>query len=186
MRYFIYYLLLALIFFSCRIDNKSNKVLKNNKEEIIGEKFVFPDTLLILNEDTIFRKITCKNFFESYTNNPIIVSIISGDCHACVDKLNKWNRKIENGAFGDDVNYIFVISLSDKNYFIRTFYKQYEFISELVIDTKDEFFIKNRFEYEPGNNTFLLDRNLKIVMQGNPLVKIDMMDIFNKKIDQLE
>ncbi|MFP4022923.1 MAG: hypothetical protein ACLFVR_00240 [Thiohalospira sp.] len=175
------FLLLILFFAGCQYDYKPKQ-----DKEIIGEEFIFPDNIEVLEEDTIFRTITYNNFINLYKHKPVIISIISGDCHVCTSRLKKWNSIIADKKFGDEMNYIFVISTTDKGYFARTFFEHYDYIPEFIIDNNDEFFKKNKFENISGNNTFLLDKNHIIKVRGNPVLYEEYFEIYMENIKQLQ
>lgn len=181
MKKYILFILLVFLFLSC----KDRKLENSNKDATIGNVFSFPDTIEFIKNGSFYLE-SRKEFMHQYKDSPIILNIIWGDCHVCVNKLFQWSGIISKDFFGENTKYIIIISTSDKDYFLRNYYEPLVNIPVLIIDTNKVFFKINNLENNPGYNTFLLDQDYKILIQGNPLIIDNFIESYQEKIKVLE
>lgn len=181
MKKYILLILSLFVLLSC----KNSKLENVYGDTIAGNVFSFPDTIEIIENDSLYLE-SGKEFIQQYNDSPIILSIIWGDCYVCIEKLHQWSGIIVKNFFGKDVKYIFIISTSNKDYFLRTFYEPFDYIPKLIIDNNEDFFKINNLENNPGYNTFLLDQNHKIVILGNPIIFDNLTETYQEKIKDLQ
>ncbi|HRW61978.1 MAG TPA: hypothetical protein P5132_00750 [Bacteroidales bacterium] len=184
MKNIILFLIIIFYFSNCKNENKDLKNIEYANNKTLNKIFYFPDTLEILNKDSV---ITYETYNLLYGNikRPKIVTFIWGDCHVCISKIEKWDSIISKNILGDSLSYILVISTSDKDYFLRNFYREYNNIDKMIIDTNDIFFKLNDINNNPENNTFLLDKNNIIKFTGNPVVYDKLIDSYRKVLLKL-
>ncbi|MDY6800917.1 MAG: hypothetical protein SVU94_06810 [Bacteroidota bacterium] len=178
-------ILVTLLFLvSCNISKEREKHI-TNENLIIGKVFSFPDSVEIFENDILYLESSNK-FLMNVNSKPIILSIIWGDCAVCVEKLYEWSSLISSGTFGDKVVFQFVILAHDKKYYLRTHYVPLDNIHRLIIDSNEDFFKVNNIKNNPGYNTFLLDENRVVQLQGSPIIFDELIEDYKDKIDEIK
>lgn len=113
--YSIIFFLVVFICISCK-NEKNNKL--NIAEQVdywIGREIIFPDSLMLLNG----RDLTPLNDSLYYdVKNYKIVTYIYGDCHSCVEEINKWEEIL---SFQNEYNFevIFFIFTLELDFFFK-------------------------------------------------------------------
>jgi len=178
-------ILIAILFVvSCNISREREKHI-TSENLIIGKVFSFPDSVEII-ENEIFYMESSNEFLMDIGSKPIILSIIWGDCAVCVEKIYEWSSLISSGVFGEDIVFQFVILAHDKKYYLRNHYVPLDNIHRLIIDSNEDFFKVNNIKNNPGYNTFLLDENRVVHLQGNPIIFDELMEDYKDKIDEIK
>jgi len=189
----IHLILIVLLYSSCSQIREKNGIDKNSLEKIldgkyllnddskeiishrVGQTFVFPDSVTIINNNEV------NSFNSGLIAKPAkatIVGFISGDCHICIHKLNKWQELIDAGKFMN-TQFIFIISTTDIKFFLKVLYPLAKYKGILIIDEKGSINSLNKISIEHIEfNFFLLDKAFKIRLVGDPLIFEELMDLY--------
>ena len=157
---------LLLILFSCQTEQKYTKD-EEQIRQVIGSKIEIPVQLITLKDSILYVEET--NALNLKNNGHRIISMISGDCMACVESLNKWDSFIKKHNDHPNVNVYHIITVSDLRHFMKNIYSKINRNATLHIDTSHYMFQYNNLPDNPSLHTFLVDKNNKILLVGNPI-----------------
>ena len=146
-------------------------------KEWIGKEVRFPDNpvFTIQGEDTVLFKLEKDYKILTYTD--------SLGCTSCKLQLGSWQQfmtKIDTSS----VRILFFFSPEKRRDIVSTL-KAYAFTYPVCIDERKELDRLNHFPTESGGQTFLLDKDNKILAMGNPIHNPRVKD-FDLKIIQEE
>ena len=175
------YLFLCLLFFcTCSVSERRNIV--NLTKEWSGKTIVFPREFVldVYLEDSVisYNKVD----FQQYA---ILVYIDSIGCMSCKMNLSEWADfileldSISNKAI--PCLFIFNPKNDDKERVINLL-KRAHFSYPVCIDKRDAFNILNNFPTDNRFQTFLLDKNNKVVAIGNPIHNPMVKELYLKII----
>lgn len=112
----------------------------------------------------------------------VLVFTDSIGCASCDLQLYKWSRLI------DEVDSIMPQKMSFKFYFhpkdvkeLKFLMKRENFKHPVYFDIENKIGKLNRFSSERNFHSFLLDKDNQVVLIGNPIVNIQLWDLFKKK-----
>lgn len=134
--------------------------------------------------DEIHYKVLGRDTMCAYFSDKpykVLMYIDSIDCIGCQFDLYKWKRFIESC---DDsiVNFVFVICSADYK-FLEQALEDFQFNFPIIYDYNDDFNKLNHFPSVPYR-TFLLDKDNKVVVIGNPVYNLSVKDLYLKRIMQ--
>lgn len=173
MKYFLLYVFLIITFSSCGMFKKDK--ISDLVNEWYGKEIIFPShaTFTIQGVDTICT-ITKNTQFK------IVNYVDSTGCTGCKLQLPHWMSLINevSGLKGNNVSFWFYFhpktnQIKELKYIL----KNNSFIYPICIDEKDEFNKFNKLLNKLDFQTFLLDKDNRIIAIGNP--------IHNPKIKEL-
>lgn len=165
-------LLLFLLLPSCQMTE--NEKLEKLLREWNGKEIVFPESLSF----TIYGET--ETDFRIPTNGYKIVHYVdSTGCVSCKLNLSKWMEYI---AFIDSVTHssipcLFFIHAKQKRE-MKISMKQEHFDYPVCLDTENEFYKLNRFPMHPMLQTFLLDKDNRIVAMGDPITNPKITELY--------
>ncbi|MDE5417925.1 hypothetical protein L3049_07885 [Labilibaculum sp. DW002] len=164
-------ILIMILFSACNRNKKSQEYAKIVKYWMNRELVLPSDTVIIgaIGRDFNLECIDNKEFK--------IVTRIDGDCSVCIDELLEWKKMVQD--YGSELNLSFHFYVATNNFeiFKKINKSTIRFPYPLIFDRLDDLRIKNNLKKDKRFNTFLLDRDNRVVLIGNP--------IRNKKIKQL-
>ena len=179
------------ILISCVISACGNLHYKEIQETVTywqKREILFPS-------DTVFvsysRKYGEKKMSLPKGEYSIFCYVDSTGCMSCKLQLDKWGEFINqiDSISSNRVPFIFVFQSALKSDLIH-FLKKVGFEYPLFIDTKNGFDSLNGFPTDIQYQTFLLDRNNKVLSIGNPIynpgVRELYMDIIQGKVIRRE
>lgn len=179
------------ILISCVISACGNLHYKEIQETVTywqKREILFPS-------DTVFvsysRKYGEKKMSLPKGEYSIFCYVDSTGCMSCKLQLDKWGEFINqiDSISSNRVPFIFVFQSALKSDLIH-FLKKVGFEYPLFIDTKHSFDSLNGFPTDIQYQTFLLDRNNKVLSIGNPIynpgVRELYMDIIQGKVIRRE
>ena len=179
------------ILISCVISACGNLHYKEIQETVTywqKREILFPS-------DTVFvsysRKYGEKKMSLPKGEYSIFCYVDSTRCMSCKLQLDKWGEFINqiDSISSNRVPFIFVFQSALKSDLIH-FLKKVGFEYPLFIDTKNSFDSLNGFPTDIQYQTFLLDRNNKVLSIGNPIynpgVRELYMDIIQGKVIRRE
>jgi hypothetical protein len=173
--------IVLLIFFGCK-GGQSNKEVVTLVQEWQGKEIIFPDSLV----------------FTSYTDSAIDYSIPdakykvlayvdSAGCTDCILNLQSWQRFIADvdTISGGAVPFLFFIHPKDGEaeeiYYLL---EMYRFKLPVCIDTEDRLNGINHFPANSNFHFFLLDRDNKVAVIGNPIYSREVRELYINIIQQ--
>lgn len=175
LRLFVCFLLMLLLNSSCKDKNTYIDLVKEWSEKSIS----FPDRVVF----TKFAKDTLSTV--RYDSDYMIISYVdSAGCLDCRLQLGKWKKVI--GEFNKDSKVFFMFIMHPKNidelhYILRKDNFEYP----VCVDINDSFNKLNHFSTDIRFQTFLLNKDNKVIAMGNPVhnpkVKELYLDIISGK-----
>lgn len=171
------FFIIGILLYSCKTDNYSVEPAKMVKEWI-GKEIIFPQktTCFSMNKDT-----SCIS--PSLTPYKILVYTDSVGCISCKLDLYKWNKIIEEvkNETKDLVNFQFYFHPKDINemYFL---FRRDAFRYPSHIDIYGRLNKLNNLPTDSRFQTFLLDKDNKVLLIGNPVKNIQIWDLYKRII----
>lgn len=170
--------------YSCVFEQ--NKNLTIPPDTLRTRQISFPRSLSPINNQTAY---SLDSFMLDVNNKPKIVSIIDGTCSACIiNFLNGFDHLVGSLLPADsNVELVFILNVStaDSAYFMRNMHPE--------INTRGKILWDNNFNFERENNlftpdqslrTFMVDKNNRIIIYGNPLMEPKLLAAYKEKIEQ--
>jgi hypothetical protein len=156
----------VFVILSCKNKDTITKTIFN---EWIGKTIIFPDEnsldIIKIKDDTIENE---------HKNYKIFVYIDSVDCIKCKLQLHLWNAFIEK--YKDKTDFLFYFYSKNKENLLSLL-KSEQFRYKIYIDSANNINKLNNFHNDIMFHCFLLDKNNKVLLIGNP--------VYNKKIWEL-
>ena len=172
-------LVLLPIFFSCQNEQKEKeKQIAELVNEWQGKEIKFPDNLIFT------RYLTDTTDFQiPQSEYKVLVYVDSIGCTSCKLQLHKWKAFIEytNSVAQRKVTFLFFLHPKDTKE-IRYLLKRDGFDHPVCIDFDDRLNKLNKFPADITFQTFLLNKNNKIVALGNPIHNTVVKDLYLKQI----
>ena len=179
MKTVLVYILLIAALFSCDNEQKEKeKQILQLVNEWQGKQIVFP-------ENAVFtRYLTDTTDFQiPQSEYKVLVYVDSTGCTSCKLKLNKWKKLIEytDSVTQKKVPYLFFIHPQNEKD-ILWLLKEEKFDRPVCIDTNDLLNKQNKFPTNITFQTFLLDKNNRVIILGNPVDNQTVKDLYLKQI----
>ena len=176
MRFFI--LIVSLLFcISCQQELKRDHIT-SLVQEWQGKQIKFTNDLVFTKfiKDTIDYRIP-------ETDYKIITYVDSIGCVSCKLQLLEWKNFIAlvDSTTNKSIPFIFIFQPKDNDN-LHYILKRDDFHLPVCIDTKDQFYALNHFPKEDMFHTFLLDKDNKVVVIGNPIHNLKVRDLYLQKI----
>lgn len=171
------YILLSLILV-CSCGNVSKNDLVHLVNEWDGREIVFPNysDFTVLGKDSVFLNYLGTDYkILSYND--------STGCTACKLQLSSWLKFIYevDSIVNKDISFVFYFFPKDvkdlRNIIIRE-----NFNYPVCIDEFDEFNTLNNFPKERAFQTFLLNKENRVVAIGNPILNPKVKELYLKII----
>lgn len=174
-------LVLLPIFFSCKNEQKEKgKQIAQLVSEWQGKQIVFP-------ENSIFtRYLTDTTDYQiPQSEYKVLIYVDSIGCTSCKLQLHKWKELIEytNSVTQNKVPFLFFFHPKDAKE-IRYLLKRDGFDRPICIDLDDRLNKLNKFPADMTFQTFLLDKNNKVAVLGNPVHNTAVKDLYLKQITE--
>lgn len=173
--FFIICGLALLLFSSCKDQGK--KVISEHLDALYGKevKFVHQDRYIIDGRDTVIHMTDTPDF-------KIVIFADSSGCQPCNLRLGEFNLKIRELKLIDkNARFIVIVQNSDYREFehnVKHDMPGYPFI----YDTEGLFLKINKLPLDSRFHAFLLDKNDKIVLVGNPVGNDKLWDLYKRHI----
>jgi len=143
-----------------------------------GKKIIFPDDLIFT------RYITDTTDYQIPDSEyKVLVYVDSLGCLDCKLQLNVWKSFIEriDSLTQEAIPFLFFFNNRDYRE-VNFLLKQNKFDLPVCIDIDDKLNRLNSFPQNIAFQTFLLDRDDKIVLIGNPILNLHVGDLYLKQI----
>ena len=179
MKTVLLYILLITAFFSCDNEQKEKeKQILQLVNEWQGKQIVFP-------ENAIFtRYLTDTTDYQiPQSEYKVLIYVDSIGCTSCKLQLHKWKELIDytDSVTQNKVPFLFFFHPKDAKE-IRYLLKRDGFDRPICIDLDDRLNKLNKFPADMTFQTFLLDKNNKVAVLGNPVHNTAVKDLYLKQI----
>lgn len=169
-------IILLLLLFSCQ-DKKKDEI-KHLVTEWQGKEIRFP-------QEMVFTRFTTDtvDFPLSASSHKILVFVDSIGCTSCKLQLHRWKELIQytDSITQGTVPFLFFFQSNDKKE-IRYLLKKDNFDLPICLDQSDKLNRLNHFPADGKFQTFLLDKNNKVVVIGNPIHNPNIRELYLKEI----
>ena len=170
----------AVCFSACKDKRKDNitKIVK----EWTGKEILFPEGLACT---SMGRDTSCVDLYsDSYK---ILLYVDSTGCTSCRLNLSDWNRIMgeSDSAFITKPKFVFVFQpkKSDEKE-LHYVLESNGFCHPVFVDKENEFNKTNKFPSNPDYQCFLLDKDNKVIMVGNPSQNTGIWTLYKSVINR--
>ena len=173
-----YFLLIILCMFTFSCKDKTEERIESLVQEWQGKEIKFPDNPIFTQyvKDTVDYQIPASDY-------KVVMYVDSIGCVSCKLQLPRWKEFIDqvDSVCNKGVPFLFFFQPKD-NQELRRILRIDNFSLPVCIDTEDRFNKLNHFPSEMMFQTFLLDKDNKIVAMGNPIHNPRVKDLYLKII----
>ncbi len=166
----------VLLFCSCQ-ENKKEQFTRLI-QEWQGKEIVFP-------QEMVFTRFVTEpvDYRIPDAEYKVLVYVDSVGCTSCKLQLPKWKELIAHvdSATNGNIPFIFVFQSKDDRE-LRYILKRDNFDRPVCIDRNNRFDELNQFPQEITFQTFLLDKDNKVKVIGNPVHNLAVRDLYLKQI----
>ena len=169
--------ILALNFFSCK--DREREELSRLVYEWQNKEIYFPDSMVF----TRFGTDTISNFFPSEAPYKVLIYVDSLGCTSCKLQLDRWKKFITyvDSVSGNRIPFYFVLQTNREKKLARIL-RNSEFDYPVYIDRENLVEKLNKFPPKIMFQTFLLDKDNKVKVIGNPIQNLAVKDLYLKYI----
>ena len=176
MKPLLYILSIFFLLTTCKEDKKDQ--FARLVQEWQGKEIVFP-------QDMAFTRFVTEpmEYRIPDAEYKVLIYVDSTGCTSCKLQLPKWKELIAHvdSATNSNIPFIFVFQSKDDRE-LRYILKRDNFDRPVCIDRNNRFDELNQFPQEITFQTFLLDRNNKVRMIGNPIYNLAVKDLYLKQL----
>ena len=168
---------ISLLFFpSCQTPGQEH--IMQLVKEWQGKEVRFPENPVFTRQlkDTVDYRIPEAEY-------KVLVYVDSIGCTSCKLQLPKWKEFIVyvDSVSGGQVPFLFFFQSKD-NKELRYILKRDNFRLPVCVDSQNEFGKLNRFPSEQMFQTFLLDKDNRVKVIGNPIHNLSVKELYLKEI----
>lgn len=168
--------LFSILLFSCK-ENKKDQIAQL-VAEWQGKEILFPEKVVF----TRFA-IDTTDFEIPQSEYKILIYVDSIGCTSCKLQLQKWKELITytDSVTDGKISFLFFFhpkDLKEVSYLL----KRDRFDRPICIDMEDQLNKLNKFPADMTFQTFLLDKNNKVAVLGNPIHNLAVKDLYIKQI----
>ena len=178
-KYLLYVIYLYLLS-SCQ--NPAKDHITQLVEEWQGKEVLFPENPVFTRQlkDTVDYRIPDAEY-------KVLVYVDSIGCTSCKLQLPKWKEFIAyvDSVSGGQVPFLFFFQSKD-NKELRYILKRDNFRLPVCVDSQNEFGKLNRFPSELMFQTFLLDKDNRVKVIGNPIHNLSVKELYLKEIEGIK
>ncbi|WP_455626578.1 DUF1573 domain-containing protein [Parabacteroides johnsonii] len=176
----LYILLLLSLLTACKENNKEK--FAQLVQEWQGKEIVFP-------QDMAFTRFVTEpvDYRIPDAKYKVLVYVDSVGCTSCKLQLPKWQKLIAHvdSATNGNIPFIFVFQSKDDRE-LRYILKRDNFDRPVCIDRNNRFDELNQFPQDITFQTFLLDKDNKVKVIGNPVHNLAVRDLYLKQITGIQ
>lgn len=169
-------IILLLFLYSCQDKNKEE--IKYLVSEWQGKEIRFP-------QDMVFTRFLSDTVDLDFMESPhkVLIYVDSTGCTSCKLQLHRWKELIQytDSISQGTVPFLFFFQSNDKKE-IRYLLKRDGFDKAVCLDQSDRLNHLNHFPADNRFQTFLLDKNNKVVVIGNPIHNPNVKELYLKEI----
>jgi len=167
--------------YSCK-NNNNRKEVEKIVNEWIGKEIFFPKDIscYITGRDTLVDIL--NSFFQKEFK--VLMYADSTGCSDCKLKLFEWKQLIEGieSLFPDKVGFLLFFQPKNKYDMIELFVQNL-FDYPVFMDVNNIINRLNHFPQASQYQCFLLDKNNKVLIVGNPVLNRKIWELYKSKID---
>ena len=171
----------ALVLFSSCKEGKKEQFARL-VQEWQGKEIVFP-------QDMAFTRFVTESvdYRIPDAEYKVLVYVDSVGCTSCKLQLPKWQELIAHvdSATNGNIPFIFVFQSKDDRE-LRYILKRDNFDRPVCIDRNNRFDELNQFPQDITFQTFLLDKDNKVKVIGNPVHNLAVRDLYLKQITGIQ
>ena len=173
------YLLLLMVYF-CSCQESREEAMLRLVQEWSGKEIKFPSRSIF----TIQGKDTVDFDFED-ADYKVVTYIDSVGCTSCKLQLHRWKQLVAevDSLTDDSVPFLFYFHPKDMKE-LRYLTRRDGFTYPVCFDEQDEINRLNQFPSVMDFQTFLLDKDNKVVAMGNPVLNPNIKDLYLEVITQ--
>lgn len=183
-RFLILSLIPLLILISCKKDKQRTEATKI-VNEWVGKQVKFPDefTCSLSGEDVI-STLGSDLLNKEYK---VLLYVDSTGCTSCKLKLPVWKQIVEEAdtLFNDQLGFLFYFQSKSKRE-LTSLLKREEFNYPVFIDPENKINQLNQFPDQHSFQCFLLDRENKVLMIGNPVYNPRIWELYKEQISGIK
>ena len=176
MKQLLYILFLLFLLAACR-ENKKEQFARL-VQEWQGKEIVFP-------QDMAFTRFVTEQveYRIPDAEYKVLIYVDSTGCTSCKLQLPKWKELIAHvdSATNSNIPFIFVFQSKDDKE-LRYILKRDNFDRPVCIDRDSRLDKLNKFPQDITFQTFLLDRDNKVKVIGNPVHNLAVRDLYLKQM----
>jgi len=177
-------IIILLIITSISCNYKSTVKREKTSDTFLSKQIVFPKSLVKLDG---LQGCKIDSVLGEIENTIKIISIVDGACPKCItNQLNYTDSLFSSIIENEDVRLIFILNVfsEDSVYFMR--------YTQPYISAKGIIFWDNNYNFEQENKlfspdenlrTFMIDKDNKIVVYGNPVLNKDIIVKYKLYLD---
>ena len=166
---------------SCR-ENERHKKAAEVVNEWMGKEILFPENVpcYILGKET--RSEICDDLFNREFK--IVMYVDSAGCGSCRLQLFEWEQLMEeaNRLFPGKVGFLIFFQPENETEMESLFEREGYFDHSVFIDIKGSINKLNHFSQEMQHQCFLLDKDNKVLMIGNPVLNPKIWELYKSVI----
>lgn len=173
MKQFTILISILFIFFSCASRQERTEDIVN---KWLDQEIKFSDSLNT-QQDSLWQLMLDKDF-------KLLTIIDTNSCTGCHLKLHEWNKLIkEMDTINPNVAFLFVVHVKDYT-IVDVLKKRNKFTYPIFYDYKNKIGKLNDFPQAPRFQTFLLNKNNKVILLGNPIGSHRMWELYKKVLSE--
>ncbi|WP_300761231.1 DUF1573 domain-containing protein [uncultured Parabacteroides sp.] len=180
MKSLLYILSLFFLLTACK-ENKKDQFIQL-VQEWQGKEITFP-------KDMIFTKFVTDtiNYKIPQSDYKVLIYVDSVGCTSCKLQLSKWKELIEytDSITNGSIPYLFFFQSKDDKE-LHYLLKQDNFDHPVCIDHTNQLDNINKFPKDLTFQTFLLNKENKVVVIGNPVHNLAVKNLYLKQISDKE
>ena len=174
------FLVVIFFLFSCK-ENKRHKEVTKILNEWIGKEILFPENVpcYVVGKD-VLPELCSELFQEEYK---ILMYVDSTGCSDCRLRLFDWQQLIEeaDSLFQGRVRFLLYFQPKSEREMALLFARD-RFDYPVFMDFNGSLNRLNRFRHEMQYQCFLLDKDNKVIMMGNPALNPRIWDLYKEQI----
>jgi len=176
---------LTLFMFSGSSCSKLKNQIEAGKmvSEWVGKEIKFPANAecCVLGKDTV--STLCADLFQK--EYKVMLYVDSSGCSDCRLKLTEWKQLIgeANSLFQDRIGFVFFFQPKDMGEMTYLFRRD-DYDYPVFIDKDNTINQLNHFSQEIKYQCFLLDKNNKVLIVGNPMLNPQIWELYKEKITE--
>ena len=176
----LFFLLILFIICSCK-DNKRLEDAAKIVSEWAEKEILFPENVscYVSGKDTLSE--LCSEWFQK--EYKILLYVDSAGCSSCRLKLMEWKQLMEeaDSLFHGKVGFLLYFQPKNVKEMGYLFLRD-QFDYPVFMDTKGAINSMNKFPQAMQYQCFLLDRDNKVMMVGNPVSNMRIWELYKAQI----
>jgi hypothetical protein len=174
-------LLLALLILTCKEKNKIRIEAQQVVKEWTGKEIRFPDDFQCIMSVKDTLSSVCQSLMNA--EYKILLYVDSTGCSNCRLRLVQWRNMIEeaDSLFNDKLSFLFFFQPKNREEMMYLFVRD-NFNYPAFIDENNKINRLNHFPEKMEYQCFLLDRNNKVLMIGNPSLNLKIWELYKQTI----